>query len=104
MDCSFSKPLRFSPVDLTLCNCRLLAVSSLGPSGAQSTGALAKTTPTHFPMAQKRRSFLTRSIMANDTEQMLTHMDDSLNVVTDGNISSKAPHLLPPSLVPFGLH
>lgn len=39
--------------------------------------------------------------MADDREQLLPHMDDSLNVVTDGNIRSIAPHLLPPSLVPF---
>lgn len=31
--------------------------------------------------------------MANDTEQLLTHVDDSLNVVSEGNTRSRAPHL-----------
>lgn len=31
--------------------------------------------------------------MANDTQQLLTHIDETFNVVSDGNMQSRAPRL-----------
>lgn len=47
-------------------------MSSLEPSGIQSLGALAETTPTYFPECQEQRDLLARSIKASVPEHALT--------------------------------